>query len=101
MRERVHAEEADPRPLPQAEVVERGADGAHPRGELRIGQRALAVHHGGPPAVHERGALQWPAEVAHSPSSLTAFSFSTSGRTSSRISSFAKSASQRSGVISG
>jgi hypothetical protein len=37
----------------------------------------------------------------HSPSSRTAFSFSTSGRTSSLIGSCSKSASQRSGVMSG
>ena len=39
--------------------------------------------------------------LAQRPSSCAAFSFSTSGRTSSLIGSRSKSASQRSGVISG
>ena len=89
VRARVDPEEADPRA--RGEIEARQA----------VGQLAVGDRERGAVAVQRLRPPQRPAEVAHSPSRRAAFSFSTSGRTSSRISSFSKSASQRSGVISG
>ena len=63
VRDRVRPEVAEARPLPQAELAERGAQRADPRGELAIGQRPLAVDDRDRVAVHERRALQRPAQV--------------------------------------
>jgi hypothetical protein len=63
MRDRVGPEVAEARSLPQAELAECGPERADPRGELAVAERPLAVDDRDRVAVHERRALQRPAQV--------------------------------------
>ena len=65
----------------------RPAERAHAPTQLAVRDRALAVDHRDVAAEQPRRPHQRPRQIAHSPSSRAAFSLSTSGRTSSRMSS--------------